>query len=161
MQLCAPNSTQPGCPLPIVRLAAGLWGALFLLPALPAVIVRSSGANRLHRPSDAKAPRNFAIPQDRLQAIFAGPKTPQFDALLAQAGRQCHSSQSLAAEFQALSAVLAARAEAEEWSRREFSKQTGISRKTWARLLSGKADLTAWLPKVREAAERLQQSCNP
>ena len=156
------SCARPATPAPNARPgSAGFGGPLFLLPALPAVIARPSGPNSLDRPSGAKAPRSLAIPQHRLRAVFAAPKTPRFDALLAQAAQQYHSSQANAVEFQTLAATLTARAEAEEWSRREFSKRTGIPRTTWARLLSGKADLSAWLPKVREAAARLQTPCNP
>ena len=122
-----------------------------------AVSVPASGPNRLDRPSGFSAPRFCAIPANRLQSVFSPPKTPRFDALLSEAGRQLRVGRDQVVEFRALAEGIQARAADEEWSARRFSKETGIARTTWKRLLAGEADLGKWLHKVRAAAESLRR----
>ena len=51
--------------------------------------------------------------------------------------------------------VILAKASREEWSVRQLAEKIGFSARTWSRILSGRADLKVWLPKLREAATHL------
>lgn len=160
MKPFAAITSTPGCPAPklgLVRCVGGVFNFSLAggLGLAGVVSVPSSGPNRLDRPSRVAVPRFFKIPASRLQSVFRSPETPRLDAILFEAGRRTQRNRDQAAEFGTLSAAIQARATREEWSARRFSKETGISRTTWKRLLAGEADLGKWLPKVRAVAASL------
>jgi hypothetical protein len=128
------------------------------------VVTFESGSSAYDPAKRASAGRSFTIPPSRLRSILDHPKTPCLNALLAQAGQSFQQTQATEAECAAFDIerreqieAMIARANGEGWSQRELARRSGLSWGGWRRILSGTADLSLWMPRLREAANRLQE----
>jgi hypothetical protein len=115
-------------------------------------------------PPARKSGHSLALPKSRLASVFNAPVTPRLDAILAAAGMDIQQSQLSEARCATLDAErrdkvedMLARAAGEGWSQRELARRAGLKWSSWHRLKTGQIDLVLWLPRLREASNRLQQ----